>query len=138
MKNKISYVLCIVFIFICTILTGCISNNNRNEDLSNNETYSLVSTPDRLVFKKSNNYEVYYIDNNIVTKIEKVKAFSNEDYANEYYAKQNALQYKSVRCMDALVIFEMNDEYLNENKYLTETDLVYNMKESGFTKVNDE
>ena len=138
MKNKISYVLCIVFIFICTILTGCISNYNKNEDLSNNETYSLVSSSNRLVFKKSNNYEVYYISGNMITKIEKVKAFSNEDYANEYYSKQNALLYKSVKCLDTLVIFEMDDEYLNENKYLTETDLVYNMKESGFTKVNDE
>lgn len=137
MKTKINYILFLVFIFVfCINLTGCMTNEG--EDLPQNETYSLVSSQNRLVFKKSNNYEVYYMGDNIVTKIEKVKVFSNEDYANEYYAKQNALQYKSVRCIDNLVIFEMNDEYLNENKYLTESDLVYNMKESGFIKVNDE
>lgn len=134
---KINYILFLIFIFVFFVnLTGCTTNNN--EYLNENETYSLVSSQNRLVFKKSNNYEVYYMGDNIVTKIEKVKVFSNEDYANEYYAKQNALQYKRVRCIDNLVIFEMNDEYLNENKYLTETDLVYNMKESGFIKVNDE
>lgn len=137
MKTKINYILFLIFIFVfCINLTGCMTNES--EDLPQNETYSLVSSQNRLVFKKSNNYEVYYMGDNIVTKIEKVKVFSNEDYANEYYAKQNALQYKRVRCIDNLVIFEMNDEYLNENKYLTETDLVYNMKESGFIKVNDE
>lgn len=136
MKAKINYILFLIFIFVfCVNLTGCMTN--KSEDLTQNETYSLVSSSDRLVFKKSNNYEVYYIGDNIVTKIEKVKAFSNADYANEYYAKQNALMYKSVRCIDTLVIFEMNDEYLNENKYLTETDLVYNMEESGFIKVNN-
>lgn len=111
---------------------------NKNEYLNENETYSLVSSQNRLVFKKNDNYEVYCIENDMVTKIEKVKAFSNVDYANEYYAKQNALMYKSVRCIDTLVIFEMNDEYLNENKYLTETDLVYIMEESGFKKVNND
>ena len=136
---KINYTSFLIFVFVlCINLTGCINYNNENDDLSNNETYSLVSSQNRLVFKKNDNYEVYYIEDNIVTKIEKVKAFSNVDYANEYYAKQNALEYKSVRCIDTLVIFEMNDEYLNENKYLTETDLVYNMEESGFKKVNDE
>lgn len=136
MKIKINYILFLIFIFVFFVnLTGCTTNNN--EYLNENETYSLVSSQNRLVFKKNDNYEVYYIENNIVTKIEKVKAFSNVDYANEYYASQNALMYKSVRCIDTLVIFEMNDEYLNENKYLTETDLVYNMEESGFKKVND-
>ena len=115
MKIKINYILFLIFIFVFFVnLTGCTTNNN--EYLNENETYSLVSSQNRLVFKKSNNYEVYYMGDNIVTKIEKVKVFSNEDYANEYYAKQNALQYKSVRCIDNLVIFEMNDEYLNENK----------------------
>lgn len=135
---KINYTLFLIFVFVlCINLTGCINYNNENDDLSNNETYSLISTQDRLVFKKDNNYEVYYISGNVITKIEKVKAFSTEDYANEYYAKQNALMYKSVRCIDTLVIFEMNDKYLNENKYLTGTDLVYNMEESGFIKVSN-
>lgn len=134
MKTKINYILFLIFIFVFFVnLTGCMTN--KNEALTENETYSLVSSQNRLVFKKNDNYEVYYMGDNIVTKIEKVKVFSNVDYANEYYAKQNALMYKSVRCIDTLVIFEMNDEYLNENKYLTETDLVYNMEESGFIKV---
>lgn len=137
MKTKISYILFLIFIFVfCINLTGCMTN--KNEYLNENETYSLVSSQNRLVFKKNDNYEVYCIENDMVTKIEKVKAFSNVDYANEYYAKQNALMYKSVRCIDTLVIFEMNDEYLNENKYLTETDLVYIMEESGFKKVNND
>lgn len=137
MKTKISYILFLIFIFVfCINLTGCMTN--KSEYLNENETYSLVSSQNRLVFKKNDNYEVYYIENDMVTKIEKVKAFSNVDYANEYYAKQNALMYKSVRCIDTLVIFEMNDEYINENKYLTETDLVYIMEESGFKKVNND
>lgn len=136
MSSKLKYLLILFFASICIITTGCV-NSNTNEDIDNKEEYSLVSTTNRLVFKKSNNYEVYYMGDNIVTKIEKVKVFSTKDYANEYYAKQNALQYKSIRCIDNLVIFEMDDEYLNDNKYLTETDLVYNMKELGFIKVSN-
>ena len=73
MKTKINYILFLIFIFVfCINLTGCMTNEG--EDLPQNETYSLVSSQNRLVFKKSNNYEVYYMGDNIVTKIVIVKA----------------------------------------------------------------
>lgn len=136
MKAKFNYIIFLIFVFIfCIVLTGCITDK-KDSDLVDIETYSLVSSPGRLVFKKNDSYEVYYIKDNIVQKIEKVKAFSSNYYANEYYSKQDALMYKSIKCIDTLVIFEMNDEYLNENKYLTETDLIYIMEEAGFKEVN--
>ena len=133
MKNKIIFIPLILLITL--VLGGCMNEDNVSE-LDEAENYSLVSTEDRLVFKKENNYEVYYLNNNII-KIEKVKAFANSDYASTYYGKQNALDYKSIKCIDNLVIFEMNDEYLKEYNGLLRTDVMFSMIQSGFEYVEE-
>ena len=118
----------VVSVLFLLSLTGCLSNNiNEMED----EKYSLVSTENKLVFKKDNNYEVFYL-NEGVYKIEKVKAFANETYANQYYAENDSLEYKSVLCVDNLVIFEMPSEYLNSYSGMLRTDIMFSMVESGY------
>lgn len=126
-SSKLLYVILIVFICVC----GCTDKQVIEDE---KEEYSLISSENRLVFKKEDNYEVYYLSDG-VTKIEKVKAFLNSDYANTYYGTQNELDYKSIRCVDSLVIFEMNDEYLEDYKYLSRTDIMLSMIESDFEYV---
>ena len=70
--------------------------------------------------------------NDYVTKIEKVKAFLNNDYANAYYSKQNALDYKNVKCINNLVIFEMKDDYLKEYEGLLRIDIMFSMLEADY------
>lgn len=134
MKINFKNIFFLLFTFIlCITLTGCFEEKVGDSDKK--EEYSLVSTQDRLVFKNKDNYEIYYMGDSVIEKIEKAKIFSSSYYANEYYTKQNALMYKSIKCIDNIVIFEMNDEYLNQNKYLTKTDLIHTMEKSGFTQV---
>jgi len=132
---KINKLLLFISVILLLNTVGCV--NNKNSEISfENEEYSLVSTEERLVFKKEDNYQVFYINENI-TKIEIVKAFSNNLYANQYYVSQNQLEYKDINCIDNLVIFEMNDEYLKDYEGMFKNDIIFSMVSTGFEYIEE-
>lgn len=98
MKEKFKI---IIYIFSLFLIVGCGSVNLQESDNKQNQEsikeYSLVSAPERLVFKNGNKYEIVFYENEKIVKVETAIKFETAAEAESYY-KQESFGNYSINC----------------------------------------
>lgn len=132
-------VLCTVL--LCLAIVGCGNVKNNNEKIDNKnqlEKYSLNSSNGRLVFKKDNNYEIVYFENEKIIKVESAIKFETEAEAKKYFLEESYGNSNVINRIYDVFIIEQVDDYWEDYKSLSSEELKNYYKQADFEYVIEE
>ena len=138
MKKLLKGLMTVTLVFVFVIaLTGCgkeETNNDggKNPDAEKEETYSLTSTNDRLVFYGYDRYEVYYFINNKITKTESATLYGEEMYARQMYTQRGGESNPNIKYIGNVFIELQEDEDFGELNDYNQEELKTYMADSGY------
>ena len=129
--------ICLFLMFI--LLVGCGKIKELEVDQKKKDDkivkYSLVSTEERLVFKKGDNYEIVYYENEKIVKVESAIKFESEELAKKHYKEESYGSSENIKYIYDTYIIEQLDDYWEDYKDLDKEELKKYFQEAGFELV---
>ena len=125
----------LVLILISILLVGCGTvkeNKENNKKEKEIIKYSLVSSSDRLVFKKGDNYEIIYFENSKIIKVETAIKFDSEEEAKRHYKEESYGNYENIKYVYDVFVAEELDDYYEDYKDLSKDELKEYFSKAGY------
>jgi len=136
-RFKMKKFICLFLMFI--LLVGCGKIKELEVDQKKKDDkivkYSLVSTEERLVFKKGDNYEIVYYENEKIVKVESAIKFESEELAKKHYKEESYGSSENIKYIYDTYIIEQLDDYWEDYKDLDKEELKKYFQEAGFELV---
>ena len=117
------------------LLVGCgklVDNYPIQKQEPKKEVYSLVSSIDRYVFKKDNNYEIIYYEDSKIVKVETAIKFDSEEEAKKHFTMESYSTSENIKYVYDVYIVEESDDYYEDYKDLSKNELKEYFKKAGY------
>ena len=101
------------------------------------EKYSLVSSENRLVFQKDNNYEIVYYENSKIVKVESAIKFNSEQEAKRHYIEEKYGTSDNIKYVYDVYIVEQIEDYYEDYKKLKKDDLKDYFAKAGYEFISE-